>query len=45
VVHVQGDAQLLEVVGALDPGRRLADLLDGGQQESDQHRDDGDDDE
>src|SRR3712207_7936749 len=34
---------LLEVVGARDTGRGLARLLDGGQQQSDQHRDDRND--
>src|SRR5262249_50774734 len=42
VVVVQGHAQLLEVVGAVRAGRRLADLLDGGQQQSDEDGDDGD---
>jgi hypothetical protein len=35
---------LLEVVGALDPVGRLPDFLDGGEQQSDQNADDGDDD-
>src|SRR5262249_16108576 len=40
------DAQtdLLEVVLAAGAVGRLADLLDGGQEQADQHRDDGDDD-
>jgi hypothetical protein len=42
---VQGEALLLEVVGVLRPGGGLADLLDGGEQQADQDRDDGDDDE
>src|SRR5436305_1315307 len=42
VVH--GQADLLEVVGALEARGRLAHLLDGGEQEADQHGDDGDDD-
>jgi hypothetical protein len=45
VVVVGGQAELLEVVGALDAGGGLADLLDGGQQQADQDGDDGDDDE
>ena len=44
VVVVQGQADLLEVVGALDAGGGLADLLHGGQQQADQDGDDGDDD-
>ena len=36
------EADLLQVVRALDAGRGVADLLHGGQQETDQHRDDGD---
>ena len=43
VVVVQGDADLLEVVGALGPAGRLAGRLDGRQQQGDQHADDGDD--
>src|SRR5262249_57831494 len=42
VVAVAGQAQLLEVVGALQPRGGLAHLLDGGQQEADEHGDDGD---
>ena len=42
VVHVGGQRDLLEVVGALDAGRGGADLLDGGQQEADEDGDDGD---
>ena len=45
VVVVDGQADLLEVVLALQPGRGLADLLDGGEQQPDQDRDDGDHDE
>jgi hypothetical protein len=41
-VHRQPD--LLEVVGALHLVGRLADLLDGRQEQADQHGDDGDDD-
>ncbi len=40
IVHGQGD--LLEVVHALDPPRRLAGALDGGEQQRDQDRDDRD---
>jgi hypothetical protein len=40
---VQGQADLLEVVLALGSRRRLADLLHGGQEQADEHRDDGDD--
>ena len=43
VVHRQAD--LLEVGGTLRSPRRLASGLHGGQQECDQHRDDGDHDE
>jgi hypothetical protein len=42
---VHGEANLLEVVFALGPGGGLADLLDGGQEQTDQDGDDGDDDE
>ena len=44
LVVVQRQADLLEVVRALDPAGRLAGRLDGGQQQGDQHGDDGDDD-
>ena len=44
MVVVQGQADLLEVVGALDAPRRLAGRLDGRQQQGDQDRDDRDDD-
>ena len=44
LVVVQPQADLLEVVGALDAARGLAGRLHGGQQQGDQHRDDGDDD-
>jgi hypothetical protein len=40
---VDGQADLLEVVLALEPCRGLADLLHRGHQEGDQDRDDGDD--
>src|SRR5262249_34416472 len=39
---VQGQAQLLEVVGTLHTAGRLAHLLDGGEQEADEDGDDGD---
>ena len=42
VVVVQGQPDLLQVVLALHPGGGLADLLDGGQQQADQDRDDRD---
>ena len=42
LVIVQGQADLLEVVDALDPPRRLAGRLDGRQQQGDQDRDDRD---
>ena len=38
LVVVQGQADLLEVVGALDPPRGLAGRLDGGQEQGDQDR-------
>jgi hypothetical protein len=43
VVAVHGDAELLEVVLALQARGRLADLLDGGDQQADQDGDDRDD--
>ena len=39
---VQGEADLLEVVGAFHAGGGLPHLLDGGQQQPDQHGDDRD---
>ena len=39
---MHGQADLLEVVGAADACGRLADLLDGGQQQADEDGDDGD---
>src|SRR5262249_55972942 len=45
VVHVQGQAELVEVVPALDALGHGADLLDGGQQQPDQDGNDGEDDE
>ena len=42
VVVVQGDADLLQVVRALDAPGGLAGRLDGGQQQGDQHGDDRD---
>jgi hypothetical protein len=38
-----GQPDLLEIIGALDPVGRFADLLDGGQEEADQDRDDSHD--
>ena len=43
VVAVQGQADLLQVVDALGPPRRLACGLDGGQEQGDQDADDRDD--
>ena len=40
----EGQADLLEVVGALGPAGRLTRRLHRGQQQRDQDRDDGDDD-
>src|SRR5919198_1519086 len=45
VVVVERQADLLEVIRALHAIRRLADLLDGGQEQANEDRDDGDDDE
>src|SRR5262249_13844872 len=42
VVVVKRQADLLQVVAALGPGGRFADLLDGGEEQSDQDRDDRD---
>jgi hypothetical protein len=44
VVIVHGDADLLQVVHALGPPRRLAGGLHGGQEQGDQDGDDRDDD-
>ena len=41
---MHGEAELLQVVGALDPSCRLARRLHGGEQQCDQHGDDRDDD-
>src|SRR5262249_44974317 len=41
---MERDADLFEVVGARGPVRRLAYLLHGGQEQSDQDADDGNDD-
>src|SRR5262249_4642762 len=41
---VKRQADLLQVVGARRPRGGFADLLDGGQQQADEHGDDGDDD-
>ena len=43
-VVVAGEADLLEVVGALSSPGRLSSRLHGGQKKSDQNGDDGDDD-
>ncbi|MEY3459520.1 MAG: hypothetical protein RL215_2677 [Planctomycetota bacterium] len=45
VIVVQGDAELFEVVFALGSASRFACLLDGGEEECNEDRDDGDDDE
>ena len=45
LIVVQGQANLLEVIGALHASGRLASGLHRGQQEGDQHGDDRDDDE
>src|SRR5262249_45823785 len=45
VEAVQRQAELLEVVGALDARGGLAHLLDGGEQQADEDGDDRDDDE
>src|SRR5262245_45421849 len=42
LVVVEGEAELLEVVGATHARRRLADLLNSGEKQADQDRDDGD---
>ena len=44
MVVVHGQPELLQVVDALDPPRRLASRLNGRQQERDQDGDDRDDD-
>src|SRR5947208_2359351 len=43
VIIVDGQTNLFQVVGALDPIRALAHFLNRGKQQSEQHRDDGDD--
>src|SRR5262249_30164135 len=43
VVHVAGQADLVQVVGALNAVGGGTHLLDGGEQQGDQHGDDGDD--
>ena len=43
VIVVQGKIELLHVVRARGPSGCFASLLNGGQQQSDQHADDGDD--
>ena len=42
---VNREAQLFQVVSAFNAVRRLADFLDGGEEQADQDGDDGDDDE
>jgi hypothetical protein len=42
MVVVTGEADLLEVVGAIDPGSRRAHFLDGGQEQADEDGDDSD---
>jgi hypothetical protein len=42
VVQVERDADLVQVVGAADPAGGGADLLDGGEEQADQDRDDRD---
>jgi hypothetical protein len=43
VIAVQSQADLLQVIAALQAGRRLTDLLDGGHEQCDQDADNGDD--
>jgi hypothetical protein len=45
MVAVAGETDLLEIVLALRSGDGRANLLHGGQQQSDEHRDDTQDDE
>jgi hypothetical protein len=45
VIFDQREADLLEINCAPEPIRRLADLLDRGEQQPDEHRDDREDDE
>src|SRR5262249_28772820 len=45
VIRLQGDADLLEVVGTLGAVGGLPHFLHGREQQADQHGDDGDDDE
>jgi hypothetical protein len=42
VIEVEGEAELLPVVAALDPPRRLTGRLNGRQQQGDQDANDGD---
>ena len=44
MIIVQPEADLLQIVSALNPSGRLTGRLDGGQQQGDQDRDDRDDD-
>jgi hypothetical protein len=41
---VEAEADLMQVVGTLDPASRIAHLLDRGQEERQENCDDGDDD-
>jgi hypothetical protein len=45
VVIVQRKSNLLQIIAALHPIGRFANLLDGGEKETNQDRDDGDHDE
>jgi hypothetical protein len=45
VIIMNGESDLLEMVGACHPPCGFASGLDGGQQQSDEHADNGDDDE
>jgi hypothetical protein len=45
MVRVQGDTDLVQVVGALDAVGRITHLLHSGQEKPDEHRDNRDDDE
>ncbi len=45
MVVVQSESELFQVVGTLHPSCRFSRGLNGGQQQGDQHADDGNDDE
>ncbi len=45
LIAMERQTDLLQIILALQPRRRLAHLLDGGHEQRDQNRDDGDDDE